>query len=36
MKKLVLLVVFALSMLAGISNKADTPLPDCNPCPFVR
>jgi hypothetical protein len=34
MKKLVLLVVFALSMLAtGTTQKADAPFPACDPCP---
>jgi hypothetical protein len=32
MKKLVLCALFALSLFAATSNKADSPLPKCDPC----
>jgi len=35
MKKLVLLAVLALSFLAA-KPKSDIPLPQCDPCPWVR
>jgi hypothetical protein len=36
MKQLVVVVFFALSLFAGVGTKADNPLPQCDPCPFVR
>jgi hypothetical protein len=36
MKKLALLAFIALSMFATKANKADNPLPMCDPCPWVR
>ena len=36
MKKLVLLALIAISFLAARPVKVDNPLPQCNPCPFVR
>jgi hypothetical protein len=37
MKKLTLLAFIALSLFAAKStNKHDTPLPTCDPCPWVR
>jgi hypothetical protein len=38
MKKAALLVVFVLSFIASArtTNKAENPLPRCNPCPMVR
>jgi hypothetical protein len=36
MKKLTLLALIALSMFANKANKADNPLPMCDPCPWVR
>jgi hypothetical protein len=38
MKKAALLVVFVLSFIASArtTNKADNPVPKCDPCPWVR
>ena len=39
MRRLLLLAVMALAVLATAKtngSKIDGPLPDCNPCPFVR
>jgi len=36
MKKFVLLALLALSFLAIHTPAADNPLPECDPCPFVR
>jgi hypothetical protein len=36
MKKLLLVALFAMSMFATRANKADNPLPGCDPCPWVR
>ena len=39
MRRLILLAVMALAVLATAKtngSKVDGPLPDCNPCPFVR
>jgi hypothetical protein len=36
MKKLIFVAAMALSMFAARTNKADNPLPTCDPCPFVR
>ena len=37
MKKLIALTFFALSLLATAqTSKTDTPLPTCDPCPWVR
>lgn len=37
MKKLVVLAFIALSMLAArTTNKADNPIPTCDPCQYVR
>jgi hypothetical protein len=36
MKKLLIVALFALSMFAARTNKGDNPLPQCDPCPWVR
>jgi hypothetical protein len=37
MKKLVLIALIAVSFMAAKpANKVDTPMPQCDPCPFVR
>lgn len=38
MKKAALLLIFVLSFIASAktTNKADNPIPTCNPCPMVR
>jgi hypothetical protein len=36
MKKLLIVALFAMSMFAARTNKADSPLPMCDPCPWVR
>lgn len=36
MKKLVLLAFIAFSFLSASSAKHDMPLPQCEPCPWVR
>jgi hypothetical protein len=37
MKRLVVLAVMALAFLAtGAKNRAENPMPQCDPCPFVR
>jgi hypothetical protein len=36
MKKLVILAALALSLFAGVSSQEDNPLPECQPCPWVR
>lgn len=36
MKTLLLVAIFALSIFAAPTNKADNPLPGCDPCPWVR
>jgi len=36
MKKLVLLAMLAISFLAARPPKADAPLPQCDPCPWIR
>lgn len=36
MRKLVLLALIAISMLAARPPKTDNPLPMCDPCPWVR
>ncbi len=35
MKKLVLLALMAMAFVAGVT-RADGPLPECDPCPWVR
>lgn len=36
MKKLALLALMAITMLAARPVKHDNPLPQCEPCPWVR
>jgi hypothetical protein len=36
MKKLIILAVFALSMFASTNYQSSDPVPECNPCPWVR
>ena len=37
MKKLTVLAFIAFSLFAaGVTNKAENPIPTCDPCPFVR
>jgi hypothetical protein len=36
MKKLILLAFIALSILAARPVKHDMPIPQCDPCPWVR
>jgi hypothetical protein len=36
MKKFIALAFFALSLLAAQTNKVDNPIPQCDPCPWVR
>lgn len=36
MKKLVLLALIAFSFLAARPVKHDMPVPQCDPCPWVR
>jgi hypothetical protein len=36
MKKLMLLAALALSVLVARPVKHDIPIPQCDPCPFVR
>ncbi len=36
MKKFMLLALLALSYLAAQPLKHNNPIPECDPCPFVR
>jgi hypothetical protein len=36
MKKLVLLALIAFSFLAARPVRVDNPIPQCDPCPWVR
>jgi hypothetical protein len=36
MKRLVLLALIALSVMAGRPVKSDAPMPQCDPCPFIH
>jgi hypothetical protein len=35
MKRLLILAILAVSFL-GVANTSMAPLPECNPCPWVR
>ena len=37
MKKFLVLAMMAFAFLAtGATNRAENPMPQCDPCPFVR
>jgi hypothetical protein len=36
MKKLLFTALIAVSLFAARPSHKDAPMPECNPCPFVR
>lgn len=36
LKKVLLTALFALQFFAATQSRAADPLPECNPCPYVR